>query len=219
MRKRQLDALAALWYAIAVWIASSCLIRYAVFTALAAVCAGLLIEFIFRSLRPVFFDTRRKLAGLLAIFILIGPNANALRYFKNNFNRAVVIDAASYASFYGYLGLPEMALIDRLGSLGLTGGTLYAFGYDHLKYYYNLKGFRMVGDHINRFRYSDMRDSLLKGQLYPFLRETGACAAVISVDALKGYDLTQPQFLRAVMNEPRLSLIYEDPSSMVIKIG
>lgn len=217
-KKRQADVVLALWFALGFWLASATRMRYAHFAALAAVAAGTVVEAVLRRIDRYSSGVAKVSVLALAGALLLGPNLNIPSYFKNNFNRAVVVDDASYRSFYAYLGLPAVQLIDRLASLGLNGGALYTFGYDDLKYYYNLKGFRLVGDHINRFRYADMKQSLLSGSLYPFLREAGVDGAVFRTDTLTHFELTQAHVRQAVIDEPRLKLVYEDAGSIVIKL-
>ncbi len=208
LRKRQADPVLALWYGIAVWVASSCLIRYATFAALAAVSAGFFLNF---------FGKRKMVATVTAAFLLVGPNINALRYFKNNFNRPVPVDGKSYKLFYSYLGLPAIELIGKLKTFGITEGAIYTFGYTHLKYYYNLQGFQVVGDVVNRFRYADFKKSLMRGNVYPFLKKAQVNAVVINKKTLEDFHLSEKQISNRFKKEPRLALVYDDGHSMVYK--
>ena len=149
---------------------------------------------------------------------MIGPNLNAIRYFKNNFSRAVPVDRKSYELFYSYLDLSAFELIKKLKALGIHDGTVYTFGYTHFKYYYNLEGFRVIGDYVNQFRYRDLKDSMMEGRLYSFLKNSGANSIVINKKIMDDFDFSRGQLLAATQSDPRLSLVYEDSFSLVVKV-
>lgn len=219
-KKNAAGLLIAAWYAVLFWIIVSPLVRYAHFAVLAAVAAALVLDSgvewlkqrnIFLKVKPVVL--------VFVVFILIGPNMNAFRYFKNNFNRPVPYNAVSYEKFYDYLGLPEMQTIQNLKKLGIEHAVVYTVGYTHLKYYYQAAGYRLVGDVVNRFRYHDFVEKLKNGDLFDFFKETGAQAAAIDKKQLSRLDLSEEDVLTAINKDPRFQFLLNDQESMIIKIN
>lgn len=219
LKRRSADAVVATWYAIVIWISTSYLIRYAHFAALAAVCSGLFLSLILDRFKIQNLPLKTKwVCAAVVAFLLIGPNANALRYFKNNFNKPIPLDEKTHTVFYRYLGIDAIHLIQKLSPLGIRG-TIYSFGYTHLRSYYQSAGFQVIGYYVHPFPYRDFKESLIQGEIYQFLKSAGVNAMVINQETLKEFDLTEDQVLHSVRQHRKLEIPYHDAASIVIKVG
>ena len=219
VKTRRADALLASGYAVGVWIGTSYFIRYAHFAALAAVCAGQFLDLVIKKFKTIlwFPKNRHVLAGL-AVFLLIGPNLNVVRYVKSNFDKPIPLNQASWEKFYRYFNVSSMELIKKLPQMGIKKGTIYTLGYLHLKCYYEREGFSLIGYHVNSgLRYS-FEESVKKGFIPLFLKSAGANSATIRKESLRDYGLKESDVLKSIERNEAVAIVYNDANSLVIKV-
>lgn len=179
-REGALDLLVATWWAVGAWVYTTYLGRYVQFLPLLVVCATLVLARLLESLRG-----RTRLAAspawawALGFLLLVGPTLDAPRYLQHSFGQPVPVgEDARWA--YVKRRLPEARIIDSVGAHAAEGATVYSVGYSHLKYYFQRRGFRVIGDYFHEGRYGDFRRALETGRAPDFL--TVLPASYLAVD-------------------------------------
>ncbi|OGW92201.1 MAG: hypothetical protein A3D28_06260 [Omnitrophica bacterium RIFCSPHIGHO2_02_FULL_63_14] len=209
-RHRSRLALAALIYGAAVWIGVSCQIRYAWFAAIAAVCAGLAADFFSRKLAtaPV---------TVLLVLIMLGPNLNIPRYFKNAFSRPVPVDRATHEKFYENVGMPFLPLVERLSLVDEPSVPVYGFGYAHVRYYFEVRGRKILGAGDGWYREDDFAEAVRNRTLHHYMDSIGVRTAFISLDRMADYGLSFADLEKAVFSDRRLAFDSAWERSVIVR--
>lgn len=187
--------------------------RYAHFVVLAAVVAGLGVGLVCEALGN-FLSSRSARIILICFlaFLFIGPTKNAFSFYKNNFNKAI---PSSNVIYEEQLDPSLVRILETLKRLNV-GKNLYVAGYTHFKYYWNEAGYHVTGDWINTYRYEDFKESVSQKHLWLFLKSTGSDAAVVRPEILQDIGLSHEGLLSAVRMDPRLRILAQDSSAILI---
>lgn len=183
IRNKEFIIWGILGFSIVLWLSTSYLIRYAHYVPLLIVLAA---YFCFSLLQP--FNGKHPLIKrgifFLFIYIMFGPGYSNIRQTFGNVNVKVPVTEVDMANFAMY-GKPELIhAINKIQLDGLNkGDTVYALNLTQYKYYFMKQGYRVVGDVINKWRFSDFEAALTNKYLVSFLTQCGAKA----VFADKGY--------------------------------
>lgn len=218
-RRGQFDAVLAAGYGCVIWLGTFRLLKYAAFAVLAVVSSGLFLDFVTKRLQsPRVSTAKRRTTAVIALWLLIGPNLITLSFFKNNFSKPIPVNRKSYEAFYSYFGVESMDLIAKLGQIGLQKGTLYANGLLHLKCYYDVAGYPLIGYHVASGLRDDFQECFRKGRVYLFLKAAGVRAALIRTEDLEGLaDSDFKNALRCINQDKRLRIAYRDSKFLLIR--
>lgn len=179
-RDGALDVLVATWWAVGAWVYTTYLGRYVQFLPLLVVCAALVLARLLPALsarwRPAASPGWAWAAGVL---LLLGPTLSAPRYLQHTFGQPVPIgDGERWA--HVQRRLPEARIVDSVSAHAPEGATVYSVGYSHLKYYFQRRGYRVIGDYFHDGRYGDFRRALEAERAPHFL--TSLPAGYLAVD-------------------------------------
>ena len=215
-RARALPLLIVSWYAVAVWIATSYMIRYSHFLPLAAVLGGLLVH---TGLERLGLAGRRPVVLLAGIILLIGPTLSAPRYIKTPFSAKIPVDAST-AWRFEQAWSPEAGLIDRVADVAAPHDTVYSVGLYYLKYYFEKRGFYLIGHEAHIGRYSDLRNALDGGAGDQFFASLHASTVVLyKPRAWISLKLPADSAVSALAATPTLRLVYEDSLGAVFRVS
>ena len=179
-RDRALDLLVAAWWGVGVWIYTSYFTRYAHVLPLVVVCAALRLSRAIAAWRPRRPAAWGWAAGAL---LLVGPTFASLRYLQHSFAQRIPVTAAERWA-YVLLRLPEARMVDAVAAHAPPGSTVYSVGYTHLRYYFQRRGFRVIGEQLHHGRYGDFRRALESGRADSFIEGLPArYVAVAPADA------------------------------------
>lgn len=178
-RRGALGLVASTWYAVALWIATTYLIRYAYFLPLAAVSGALVLHV---AMQRFGAEAHRGIAALLAAVLMIGPTISALRYIKTPFAARVPVSGAERWKFEEAWA-PSAALLDLASSVVPVGDTVYSLGVTQLKYYFERRGYPQIGYEFHRGRYPDLGRAIAAGRTSGFFQSLPARYVVVDTAA------------------------------------
>ena len=167
-------------FAIALWLGTSYMIRYAHYLPLVDIGAMYILYKLYNLLaqKSTFL---RIASGLGVLLIMFGLSSRSFAYSFHCLNVMVPVSTAEVASFASY-GSPEILnTAVELSNDGLQkGDRVYLLEFVQYKYYFMKYGYQVVGDNVNKWRYSDFLSSLERGKLNQFVEECKLRAIVIS---------------------------------------
>ncbi len=161
-----------------IWLFLATLTRYAHFIALAAVGVALLLNEIYKFIiqRKALNKIYKATIALVCIFLMIGPFHYSVAYYKNNFNKCIPVTHQEKNDFVCWYNSPcLMDMIDKFPKYGISkNDTIYGFGSTQYKYYFVKNGYELIGDGVNRFRFSDMHHAIKNHEAKEFLNRANA---------------------------------------------
>ena len=100
---------------------------------------------------------------------MLGPNLNIPRYFKNAFSRPVPVDRATHEKFYENVGMPFLPLVERLSLVDEPSVPVYGFGYAHVRYYFEVRGRKILGAGDGWYREDDFAEAVRNRTLHHYM--------------------------------------------------
>ena len=177
-RRRQLEPLVVAWYAVAAWIATAYLIRYAVFLPLAAALAAVVVDRVSKAGLARQYRRQPLVAALLGVVFLIGPTNAAVSYGKTSLSQRVPVDGPARRAFVEHR-MPEAVAIRAAEAAIVPPARIYTID-SQLRYHFQRAGYDVVGDDFHDGRFRDFRTAVLEGRTTDFLAAQDAQYLVLT---------------------------------------
>lgn len=208
------EPLVALWYAIAIWVATTYQLRYAVFTPLAIVCAAVLVDMVARAVAP----QRWRVAGaVLGVLLLIGPTLDGLRYAKHAFSVPIPTTVAGREAFARARN-PQLGILGLLRQVAPDTARVYSLGYSMLKYYMQPFRWHVIGDDFHSGRYTDLATALAADRQRKFFRDLDVdVVAFDRADLARRFGAPAAEVERRFETTTALRLLYRDSSHVIYR--
>jgi hypothetical protein len=178
-RRRQLEPLVVAWYAVAVWIGTAYLIRYAVFLPLAAALAAVVVD------RAAARAGRRAslVAATAAVVVLVGPTPAAISYAKTSLSQRIPVGTEErWADVERRM--PEAAAVPAVSAAVPAPSRLYTLD-AQLRYYYQRAGYEAVGDDFHDGRFRDFLKAAEERRVDEFLHALGVDYLVVGAPQME----------------------------------
>ena len=185
-RARMIEPLAAAWFGVAVWLATTYHIRYATFLPLMVVCAAALLDAALSRLR-----IGPRTGAVIAVLLLVGPTPAAIRYTKGAFADRIPIGESERAA-WERVKAPDLPSLDALTRVAPAPRRVYSLGVTPLKYYFQRDGYAVMGDYFHDGRYTDLRKAFDAGTTRQWLRGFHADVLVLT-SSVAAHELGIPE--------------------------
>lgn len=209
-RERAIALLAIAWFAAAVWVATSYLIRYAEFLPLAAVLAAVLIASAWAWLRERGARVPALAAGAAAVVLLVGPLPASVSYLKTQF--AVPIPAHHSWSEIARVD-HDARVVAALEDLAPAGADVYTTQ-PHLRFWFQRAGYHVLSGTFHPGRVADLARAAQEGRAAEYLRSLGA--RWVTVDS--GHAYLTPDERARLAASPGLTLRYRSPAFTIYEV-